>query len=60
MRVPSSCVLIYLYTAKCLPSASRLRARLVKKGIPERVAVVELIRATFICPTVYNVFDVTE
>jgi hypothetical protein len=58
MRVPSSCVLIY--SAECLPSASSLRARLVKKGIPERVAVVELIRATFMCPTVYNVFDVIE
>ena len=58
MRVPSSCDL--LYTAECFLSASRIRARLVKKGIPERVAVVELIRATFMCPTVYNVFDVIE
>lgn len=56
--VPSSCDL--LHTAECLLSAPRLRARLVKKGIPERVAVVELIRATFVCPTVCNVFDVIE
>jgi len=58
MRVPSSHDLIY--TTECLLSASWLRARLVKKGIPERVVVVELIRAAFMCPIVYNVFDVIE
>jgi hypothetical protein len=58
MRVPSLRDL--LYTAEYFLSASRIRARLVKTGIPERVVVVELIRATFMCPTVYNVFGVTE
>jgi len=57
-RVPSSSDL--LHTAECLLSASSLRTRLVKNGIPERVAVVELIGATFMYPTVYNVFDVSE
>jgi len=58
VRLPSSSDL--LYTTGCLLSASRLRTRLVKNGIPERVAVVELIRANFMYPTVYNLFDVSE
>ena len=58
MRVPSSSDL--LYTAECLLSASRLWTRLANNGIPERVAVVKLIRATLVYPTVYNVFDVSE